>query len=119
VLQKLALPIGEWPIYSYCVVNHTIKLYIPYIMPHYGLFSLDLHMCVLQVEIAEVALLFGDIRQLALLLCSMTHYDITMDHDVARDTHCDITMSSGITRVTSALAYSLSFSFIIRCIFAC
>jgi hypothetical protein len=70
-------------------------------MSHYGLFLLDLHMCVVRVDIAQVALLFGEIRQLALLLCSMTHYDITMGHDIARGTHCDITMSNGITRVTN------------------
>jgi len=70
-------------------------------MPHYGLFRCDIHMCVLRWEIARLALLFGDIRQLALLLCSMIHYDITMGHDIARGTHCDITMSNGVTRVNN------------------
>ncbi len=51
----------------------------------------------------------------ALLLCSMTHYDITMGDDVARDAncnitigidvpipnHCDITISNHIAMCTS------------------
>ncbi len=44
------------------------------IMPYYGLFLSDLH-----------ALIFGrdhPCSLLALFLCSMTHYDITMSHDV-------------------------------------
>ncbi len=51
----------------------------------------------------------------ALLLCSMTHYDITMAHDVprmyhcgttmgndiARDIHCDVTMDDDVAMCTS------------------
>ncbi len=37
----------------------------------------------------------------------MTHYDITMGNDIARDAHCDITMSNEvmciITRTTECL----------------
>ncbi len=32
------------------------------------------------------------------LLCSMTHYDITMGNDVAREAHCNITMGNGVVR---------------------
>ncbi len=28
--------------------------------------------------------------------CSMIHYDITIDNDVARDVHCEIIMGHGI-----------------------
>ncbi len=48
-------------------------------MPYYGLFSCDLHI-------------------LALLLCSMTHYDITMGHDVAKDAYCGTTMGNDVAR---------------------
>ncbi len=33
-----------------------------------------------------------------LLLHSMTHYDITMGNDVARDAHCNITMGNDIAK---------------------
>ncbi len=33
-----------------------------------------------------------------LRLCSMTHYDITMAHDVARDAHCGTTIGSDVAR---------------------
>ncbi len=33
-----------------------------------------------------------------LLLCSMTHYDITMGIDFARDAHCNITIGNDIAR---------------------
>ncbi len=33
---------------------------------------------------------FSVITLWALLFCSMTHYDITIGNDVARDVHCDI-----------------------------
>ncbi len=36
----------------------------------------------------------------ALLLCSMTHYDITMAHDVARDIHCHATMDNYVAMCT-------------------
>ncbi len=36
-----------------------------------------------------------------LLLCSMTHYDITMGNNVARDIHCDVRISNDITMCTS------------------
>ncbi len=36
----------------------------------------------------------------ALLLCSITHYDITMGNDIARNVHCDITMSNDIAMCT-------------------
>ncbi len=34
----------------------------------------------------------------ALLLCSKTHYDITMGDDVVRDAHCNITMGKDNAR---------------------
>ncbi len=34
----------------------------------------------------------------ALLLCSMTHCDITMGDDVARDANCNITMGNDTAR---------------------
>ncbi len=46
-------------------------------MPYYGLFSHYLHIPDLQWR-SRLCLLFA-------LLCSMTHYDITMGHDVVRD----------------------------------
>ncbi len=33
-----------------------------------------------------------------LLLCSITHYDIRMRNDIARDTHCNITMGNDVVR---------------------
>ncbi len=46
-------------------------------------------------------LFFVAITLCTLLLCSMTHYDITMGNDIARDAHCDITMSNDIVMHTS------------------
>ncbi len=34
----------------------------------------------------------------ALLLCSMTHYDIKIGNNVARDTHCNITVGNDIAK---------------------
>ncbi len=34
-------------------------------------------------------------------LCSMTHYDITMGNDIAKDIHCDVTMSNDVAMCTS------------------
>ncbi len=34
----------------------------------------------------------------ALLLCSMTHYDMTMAHDIARMPHCGTTMGNDVVR---------------------
>ncbi len=36
----------------------------------------------------------------ALLLCSMTHYDTTMGHDIVRDIHCDTTMDNDVAMCT-------------------
>ncbi len=47
-------------------------------MPYYGLFSRDLPILDLQWKSPFCSLL-------ALLLCSMAHYDITMCHGIARD----------------------------------
>ncbi len=47
-------------------------------MPFYGLFSCDLYILDLWWRSPLYLLL-------ALLLCSMTHYDITMGHDIVRD----------------------------------
>ncbi len=55
----------------------TIMLF-RYIMPYYGLFSRDLYIFDLRWRSPLCSLL-------ALLLCSMTHYNITMGHDVARN----------------------------------
>ncbi len=35
---------------------------------------------------------------LAVLLCSITHYDITMDNAITRDTYCNITMGNDVDR---------------------
>ncbi len=66
-------------------------------------------------DYACVHYFLGRLRMCALLLCSMTYYDITMgniitrnahclitiDNDVARDIHCgDITMSNGVAMCT-------------------
>ncbi len=34
----------------------------------------------------------------ALLLCSMTHYDITMAHELLKMTHCGITVGNDVVR---------------------
>ncbi len=44
------------------------------------------------------ALLFVELPLCALLLCSMAHFDITMDNDVVRDAHFNITMGTDIAR---------------------
>ncbi len=36
----------------------------------------------------------------ALLLCSMTHYDIIVGNDIARDIHCNVTMGNDIAMCT-------------------
>ncbi len=53
------------------VMLHLVACFMPY----YGLFSRDLHIRDLQWR----SLLCS------LLACSMTHYDITMGHDIVRD----------------------------------
>ncbi len=35
---------------------------------------------------------------LIICLCSITHYDITIGNDIARDAHCDITMGNSVAR---------------------
>ncbi len=40
----------------------------------------------------------GHYSCITLLLCSMTHYDIKMGNDIARDTHCNTTMCNDIAR---------------------
>ncbi len=35
---------------------------------------------------------------LALLLCSITHYDITMTHDIARDAPCSTRMDDDVAK---------------------
>ncbi len=42
---------------------------------------------------------FGGDLIVLLLLCSNTHYDITMGHGVTRGTHNDVTVSS-VTHIT-------------------
>ncbi len=60
-------------------------------MLYYGLFSRDLHIHHLWWKSPLCSLL-------ALLLCSMIHYDITKGHDIARDAHCGTTMGNNIAR---------------------
>ncbi len=61
-------------------------------MPYYGLFSCDLHILDLRWRSHLCSLL-------ALLLCSMTHYDITIGHNIVRDArHCGTTMGNNIAR---------------------
>ncbi len=43
---------------------------------------------------------FVEIMQWTLHFCSMTHCDITMGNDVARNVYCDIIIGHGITMVT-------------------
>ncbi len=83
-------------------------------MPYYGLFSLDLHILDLQWRSPWCSLLFWILSLCALLVRSMTHYDITMGHDVvrdaplwhnkdnnvARDIHYDITMDNDVAMYT-------------------
>ncbi len=80
-------------------------------MPYYGLFSLDLHILDLQSRSPLCSLL---LPLCALLLRSMTHYDITMvmmllgmphcgttmGNNVARDIHYDITMDNDVAIYT-------------------
>ncbi len=84
-------------------------------MPYYGLFSRDRHILDIQWRSPLCSLLFLWILPLcALLLCSITHYDITMSHDVvmdaplwhnngyqlARDIHYDVTMDNDVAMYT-------------------
>ncbi len=52
-----------------------------YVMPYYGLFSRDLHILDLQWRSPLCSLWI--LPLCALHLCSMTHYDITVAHDIA------------------------------------
>ncbi len=56
------------------------------IMPYYALFSRDLHILDLQWRSPLCSILLWIFPLSAPLLFSMTHYDITMAHDIARDT---------------------------------
>ncbi len=46
------------------------------------------------------ALLFVEITLWALLLCSMTYYDITMGNNITSDVYCNITMSNDVAMCT-------------------
>ncbi len=66
-------------------------------MLYYGLFSCDLHtLDDLQWRSPLCSLSLQRLPLCTLLLCSMIHYDITMDNGVASDTHCNITMGNNI-----------------------
>ncbi len=76
--------------------DHPCAHYLHY-MPYYGLFSCDPH-------ILDVWWRSPLCSLLALPLCSMTHYDITMGHDVVRDaivTQQWVTTLLGTSIVTS------------------
>ncbi len=60
-------------------------------MPYYGLFSWDLHVLHLWWRSPLCSLL-------VILLCSLTHYDITIGHDVARMPHCGTTIGNDVAR---------------------
>ncbi len=47
------------------------------------------------------------LRALLLILCSMTHYDITMGTDVTKDNHCYVTMSNDNVAAISGLKKGL------------
>ncbi len=59
-------------------------------------FEQNIHITRSPVEISYRAIRFVGIKKWTLLLCSMTHYDITIGNDVARDVHCEIIRSHGI-----------------------
>ncbi len=51
------------------------------------------------MEIIHAHTIFcGDYPYMHYLLCSMTHYDITMDNYVARDAYYNITMGNDVPR---------------------
>ncbi len=54
-------------------------------MPYYGLFSRDLHILDLWQRSRCTHYFLWILPMCALFLCSMTHYDITIGHDVAKD----------------------------------
>ncbi len=57
----------------------------------------EIHLChtVACFHMISISLISGRDHPLcALLLCSMTHYDITMATDVTRDINCDATMDN-------------------------
>ncbi len=49
-------------------------------------------------HVISISLISNGDYPCALLLLSMTHYDITMGNDVARDAHCNITMGNDNVR---------------------
>ncbi len=69
-------------------IQPDIQLHFSWIsgfMPYYGLFSRDLYILDLQWRSPLYSLRFVDITPVCTTLMFMTHYDITMAHDVVRD----------------------------------
>ncbi len=91
VMDKLHSWFNKWKM----VINKSktqVMHFRPSFMPYYGLFSCDFHILDLRWRSPLCSLL-------ALLLCSMTHYDITMCHEIVRDApHCGTTMGKNIAR---------------------
>ncbi len=65
-------------------------------MPYCGLFSRDLHIFDFRWRSPLCSLPFVDITPVCTTLCSITHYDIAMAHDVGRDAHCGTTMGNDV-----------------------
>ncbi len=73
-------------------------------MPYYGLFLRNILYTDFPLDITPVVHYCLWILPLCtLLLCSMTHYDITMGNDVAMDIHCDVTMSSDVMHTSQCI----------------
>ncbi len=89
-------------IWKHVQYNKKYHTYITHLCWTYGLFEWNLHT---QNFTIVSTTFFWRLPLWAWLLCSMTHYDITLGTDVASDVHCDITMSNGIA--TSLFYYVL------------
>ncbi len=79
MIDSLTLPdkqVGLLEVIKYSNIRHSI-------MPYYGLFSCDLHILDLQWRSHCADYVLWIIPLYALLLGFMTHYDITMGHEIA------------------------------------
>ncbi len=98
---------GGWDTYIIAYGNSSEHIWYSYtndwhllseFMPYYCLFSHDLHILDFQRRLHLCILPFVVIPPVYIPLCSMTHDDITMGNDIARDVHCNITMGNHIAK---------------------
>ncbi len=69
----------------FTMLSSSCAQWLECIMPYNGLHSRDLYILDLQWRSRCAHYFLWILPLCALVLCSMTHYDITMDYDVAKD----------------------------------